>query len=78
MPDQHDRVVLGGQADRLAMDLGDQRAGGVDCVQVSLGSLAADRGRDTVGRVQEMGPLGNFRKVVHEHHPSLRNRDTTQ
>ena len=47
--DHHDRVALGGEAARLDVDLGDQRAGGVDRAQAAGGGVVVDRGGDAVG-----------------------------
>ena len=47
--DQQDRVALLGEADRFQMDLGDQRAGGVDGVQL------AARGRRGEFRARRRG-----------------------
>ena len=47
--DEDDRVALGGELQRLAVDLGDERAGRVDRLQAALGGVGVDRGRDAVG-----------------------------
>ncbi len=46
--DQQDVVVPGGEAPRLAVHLGDQRAGGVDRVQPAAFGVEADFGGDAV------------------------------
>ena len=47
--DHHDRVALGGEAAGGDVDLGDQRAGGVDRAQVAGGGVVVDRRGDAVG-----------------------------
>ena len=51
------------------MDLGDQRAGGVDGLQTPLGRLPADLRRHAVGRVEQVRALGHFGQIVDEHDP---------
>ena len=47
--DHHDRVAVGGEAARLDVDLGDQRAGGVDRAQLAGGGVVVDGRGDAVG-----------------------------
>ncbi len=47
--DHHDRVALGGEAPRRDVDLGDQRAGGVDRAQAAARGVVVDRRGDSVG-----------------------------
>jgi hypothetical protein len=47
--DEDDRVALGGELDRLAVDLGDQRAGRVDGLQLAPRRVGVHRRRDAVG-----------------------------
>ena len=47
--DQDDRVALGGELQRLAVDLGHQRARRVDRPQLAALGVRVDRGRDAVG-----------------------------
>ena len=42
--DQDDRVAVGGELQRLAMDLGDERARGVDRLQLAPLGLGVNRG----------------------------------
>ena len=55
-PIEHDRVSLAGVANRLEVDLGHQRAGGVDRSQPPLVGHAADFGRHAVRRVEQRAP----------------------
>ena len=61
--DQQDRVALLGVADRFQVDLGHQRAGGVDGPQLPLAGDAADLGRDAVGREEQRGARRAPRRV---------------
>ncbi len=47
--DQDDRVAVGGEAPGLDVDLGHQRAGGVDRAQPAGGGIVVDRRGDAVG-----------------------------
>ena len=47
--DHHDRVALGGEAAGRDVDLGHQRAGGVDRAQVAGGGVVVHRRGDAVG-----------------------------
>ena len=47
--DEDDRVAVGGELQRLAVDLGHQRAGRVDRLQAAALGLGVDRRRDAVG-----------------------------
>ena len=67
--DQQDRIALLGEADGLPVDLGHQRAGGVDRLQTPLGRLPADLRRHAVGRIEQVGPFGHFRQIVDKDHP---------
>ena len=57
--DQHDRVALAGELDGLAMDLGDERAGGVDRLQVAALGVGVDGRRDAVGAEDRDRALGD-------------------
>src|SRR6185437_1453424 len=46
---ENERVALLGEFDGLDMDLGDERAGGVDDLEMPVSRLLPDRRRDTVG-----------------------------
>ena len=50
MPDQDDGVALLGELDRFQMDLGHQRAGGVDDVQLPLQRPVSERQGKPRGR----------------------------
>ena len=58
--DQDDGVAFLGVADRLEMDLDDQRAGGVDGQQSSPAGLVADLRRDAVGAVEQGRAFGDL------------------
>ena len=47
--DHHDRVAVGGEAARRDVDLGHQRAGGVDRAQAARGGVLVHRRGDAVG-----------------------------
>ena len=47
--DHHDRVAVGGEAARRDVDLGDQRAGGVDRAQLAGGGVLVHGRGDAVG-----------------------------
>ena len=58
--DEHDRVAVGGELDRLAVDLGHERAGRVDRPQAALGGVGVDRRRDAVGGEDGHRALGDL------------------
>src|SRR5579885_2044742 len=64
MPDQNDRVALFGEFDRLQMNLGDQRAGGVDHLQPPLLGLSAHRRRHAVGAENHPRAFGNLVQLL--------------
>ena len=47
--DEHQRIALLGELDRLDVDLGHQRAGGVNHLQIAALADLADRRRNAVG-----------------------------
>ena len=53
--DQDDGVPVAGEAHRLGVDLGHQRAGGVDGAEVAPGRVLADLRGDAVGAVEDRG-----------------------
>ena len=57
--DEDDRVALGGELERLAVDLRDERAGRVDRLQAALGGVGVDRGRHAVGGEHRHRALGD-------------------
>ena len=76
MADQHQRVALLGKLDRLDVDLGHQRAGGVNHLQAAALAALAHRGRNAVGRVDDALAVGHvvdfmdknralFRQLIH-------------
>src|SRR5690606_13242944 len=64
MDDEHDEVALAGETPGFRMDLGDERAGGVDDSEVADGGLVADGGGDTVGGEDEGRAVGDFGKRI--------------
>ena len=58
--DQDDGVAFPGVLDGFEVDLGHERAGGVDGAELAAPGLVADLGRDAVGAVEERGALGDF------------------
>ena len=69
--DHHDRVAVGGEAARLDMDLGDERAGGVDRPQVSRRCVLVDRRGDAVGGEDDDLPLGHLALLLDEDRAAL-------
>ena len=65
------RIVYPCRAKRIGfqVDLGHQRAGGVDGLQTPRGRLPSDLRRHAVGRIEQMLPLGHFRQIVDEDDP---------
>jgi len=77
MADQDQRVPLLGELDRLHVNLRHQRAGCIDDLQAAFLCTLANRGRDTVGRVDHSRAFRNlvqlidedralFRQIVHD------------
>ena len=58
--DEHDRVAVGGELDRLAVDLRDQRAGRVDRPQAARLGIGVDGGRHAVGGEDGDRALGDL------------------
>ena len=64
--DEHDGVAGFDVALHLDVDLGHQRAGGVDDAQSSLPALFPDRGRYSMG-TEDTGAVGrDFIQLIHE------------
>ena len=72
--DQQDVVVGGGEPDGLLVHLGDQRAGGVDRLQLPRRRLGVHRGRDPVRREDHQLALGHVVGLVDEHRAALLQR----
>ena len=66
--DEQDRVAGLGVLDRLQVDLGHERAGGVDRPQVPLAGHAADFRRNAVGGEQQRRPARHVGQVVDKRH----------
>jgi hypothetical protein len=64
--DEEDLEVLLGEPHGLPVHLGDERARGVDGVEVTVGGTLHDRGRDPVGAEDDVGALGHLVDVVDE------------
>ena len=64
--DQQDVVVVGGEALRLVVHLGDQRAGGVDRLQAALGGLLVHHRGDAVGGEHDGRALGHLVELLDE------------
>ena len=56
--DEHDRVALGGELDRLAVDLGDERAGRVDRPQAARSASACTAGETPWAEKTVIAPSG--------------------
>ena len=69
--DHHDRVAVGGEAARRDVDLGDQRAGGVDRAQLAAGGVLVHRGRDAVGGEDDHLALGHLGLLLDEDRAAL-------
>jgi len=61
-----DLAALGGVAAALVMDLGDERAGGIDHRQVALGGQLLDALGHAVGGEDRAGPRRDLVEFVHE------------
>ena len=72
--DQQDVVVVAREPPGLVVHLGDQRAGGVDGVQIPLGGLDVHRRRDAVRGEDHDGALGNLAGLLDEHRACLLQR----
>ena len=69
--DEHDRVAVGGELDRLAVDLGHERAGGVDRPQPARLGVGVDGRRDAVGGEHRHRALGDrVAELVDEDRPA--------
>jgi len=71
VPDEHNRVALRGELRCLAVDLGDERAGGVDRLQAPLGCPATHLRGHAMGGIEQLGALGHLLQIVDEHHANL-------
>ncbi len=70
--DEDDGVALGGELERLAVDLGHQRAGGVDRAQPAAVGLGVDRRRHAVGAEDGHRALGDrVVELLDEDRPAL-------
>src|SRR5579875_554329 len=64
--DEQDRVIFLGEADSFEMDLGDERASGIDSAEAALGGGGADGRGDAVSAIQHRRALGHFFDVIYE------------
>jgi len=64
--DQHQRISLLGEFDRLHMDLGDQRAGGVNHAQPAGLAVLAHLRRNPMRGVDDARTLRNLVNVIHK------------
>ncbi len=69
--DQQDVVVVAGEAPGLVVHLGDQRAGGVDGLQVAFGGRRVHRRRDAVRGEHHDGALGHLVGLLDEDRAGL-------
>ena len=66
MADEHQRIALAGKLDGFKMDFGDQRAGGVDHLEIAAFAAFANRRRNAVGTVDDALAVGHIVDVVDE------------
>ena len=69
--DEDDRVALLGELARLDVDLGHQRAGGVDRPQAARGGVGVHGGRDAVGAEHDELALGHLGLLLDEDRAAL-------
>ena len=69
--DEHDRVALLGEAARLDVHLGDERAGGVDRLQATRAGVGVHARRDAVRGEDGDGALGHFGLLLDEDRAAL-------
>jgi hypothetical protein len=69
--DQQNRVAFLGEADGFEMDLGDERAGGVNGVEIARAGCFADGRGDTVSAVKDDLIRGDFVDAIHEDDAAL-------
>ena len=75
--DVDDLVALAGSDLDLVVDLGDERADGVDDIAAPLAGLGHHRGGRTVRRQHDGSPFGHLADVVDEDHARSMKRSTT-
>ena len=66
--DEQDRVARLGVLDRLQVNLGHQRAGGVDRPQLPLAGNAANLRRHAVGGEEQRGPERHLGQIIDKRH----------
>jgi len=71
MADQHHFAAGAGMAADFQVDLGHQRAGGVEYFKAALFRLFAHRTRDAVGAEDDRRAIGNLVQFFDEHGPAL-------
>src|SRR6185369_13994744 len=64
--DEDDRVPLARETYGLGVDLGDQRAGGIDGAKIAFGGMLPDDRGDTVSAIENGAASGDFGDVVDE------------
>ena len=69
--DEDDRVALLGELARLDVDLGHQRAGGVDRLQAAVGGVRVHARRDAVGGEDDQLALGDLGLLLDEDRAAL-------
>ena len=74
MTNQQNVVVVTGESPGLVVHLGDQRAGGVDGLQVTFGGRRVHGRRDPVRGEHHDGPFGNLVGLLDEHRTGLDQR----
>ncbi len=72
MADQHQRIALLGKLHRLDVDLGHQRTGGIDHLQIAALAALTHRRRNAVGAVNHALSVGHIVDFVHKNRALFR------
>src|SRR4051794_13167113 len=62
--DEKDDVTFASETDGFEVNLGDQRTGGVNGVEIALGGGGADGRGDAVSAIKDVGPVRNLVNAV--------------
>ena len=64
--DEDEGITFLGELDGFDVDLGDERAGGIDHAQAAAGAVLADFGRNAVGALDDAFAVGDFVFAIDE------------